>query len=322
MNILIPDDYQHAVAGLNCLGLLEGHRVRILGDLARDPSADEEIAAAEAIVPIRERTRIDADFLRRAPRLKCISQTGKIAPHIDVAACTERGVAVLEGSGSPTAPAELTWALILAAKRQIVTAANDLRHGRWQTTFGESVHGQTLGIWGYGKIGRMIAQFGRVFGMEVMIWGRDESRALATRDGFATFSSRDALFESSDVLTIHLRLVAETAGAISAADFARMKKSALFVNTSRAGLIARGALEAALAAGRPGGAALDVFDDEPLYDPHHPLLSLPNVLCTPHIGYVERGSYELYFSKAFVNILAFAAGHPANLVNPAVLEVR
>lgn len=320
MRILIPDDYQHAVASLSCLPKLDGHDVDILGDLAREPDAQRHLAEAEGLVLIRERTRIDAAFLEKTPRLRCISQTGKIAGHLDLPACTAAGVVVLEGVGSPIAPAELTWALIMAARRQLVEAARDLREGRWQTTLGDCLHGQTLGIWSYGKIGRLIARYGKAFGMEVAVWGGDESRARAAADGFRLFGSRQALFEESDVLTLHLRLAPATAGMIGPDDLARMKPGALLVNTSRSGLIATGALEAALARGRPGHAALDVFDEEPIYDPHHPLLALPNVLCTPHLGYVERNSYELYFSKAFENILAFDRGQPVNVANPGALK--
>ncbi|HXP97365.1 MAG TPA: D-2-hydroxyacid dehydrogenase family protein [Telmatospirillum sp.] len=322
MNILIPDDYQHAVTGLACVTLLKEHHLTILGDLALDRQAATAIAAAEALVLIRERTPINAAFLQRAPNLRCISQTGKIAGHIDVAACTAAGVAILEGVGSPIAPAELTWALIMASRRQLLTAATDLRLGLWQTTLGESLHGQTLGIWSYGKIGRMIARFGHAFGMDVAIWGGEESRSRAVTDGFRVFASREALFAEADVVTLHMRLAAATTGLIGREDLARMKATALLVNTSRSGLIAPGALEAALAAGRPGFAALDVFDDEPVYDPHHPLLTMPNVLCTPHIGYVERNSFELYFTKAFENILAFDRGQAVNVVNPEVLKGR
>ena len=320
MKILIPDDYQHAVDTLSCLTLLKGHRIDILGDLAREEQADSLLAETEALVLIRERTKIDEAFLKRAPKLRCISQTGKIAGHIDIGACTAAGVAILEGIGSPIAPAELTWALIMASRRQLLTAANDLRLGRWQTTIGHCLHGQTLGIWGYGKIGKLLAHFGQAFGMDVAVWGRDKSRSQATADGLRVFTSREALFEESDVLSLHLRLVPETTGMIDANDLARMKPSALLVNTSRAGLLTPGALESALAAGRPGFAALDVFGEEPVYDPHHPLLTMTNVLCTPHIGYVEQNSYELYFSKAFENILAFESGQPVNVANPGVLK--
>lgn len=319
MRIVVPDDYQHAVAGLNCLKLLHAHHVTILGDLTREKASGQSLAEAEALVLIRERTRIDAAFLAKTPRLRCISQTGKIAGHVDLAACTAAGIAVLEGVGSPVAPAELTWALIMAARRQLLTAAQDLRQGRWQTTLGDCLNGQVLGIWSYGKIGQMVARYGKAFGMDVAVWGGEASRARAAADGFRLFPSRQALFEDSDVLTLHLRLAAATTGMIGQDELARMKPSALLVNTSRSGLIAQGALEAALAVGRPGFAALDVFDEEPIYDPHHPLLVMPNVLCTPHLGYVERNSYELYFAKAFENILAFDRGQPANLANPEVL---
>jgi D-3-phosphoglycerate dehydrogenase len=274
------------------------------------------------LVLIRERTKVDAAFLRQTPKLRCISQTGKIAGHVDVAACTAAGIAILEGVGSPIAPAELTWALIMASRRQLLIAANDLRQGRWQTTIGHCLHGQTLGIWSYGKIGKMVARFGQAFGMDVAVWGQEESRSRAAADGIRVFSSREALFEESDVLSLHLRLVAATTSLIGEKDLARMKADALLVNTSRSGLLAPGALEKALAAGRPGFAALDVFDEEPIYDRHHPLLLMSNVLCTPHLGYVEQNSFELYFSKAFENILAFDRGQPVNVVNPEVLINR
>jgi D-3-phosphoglycerate dehydrogenase len=320
MKILILDDYQNAVASLSCLSLLKEHTVRILGDLAREPKAEAFLSEAEALVLIRERTQIDAAFLQRAPNLRCISQTGKIAKHLDLDACTAAGIAVFEGVGSPIAPAELTWALIMASRRALLTAANDLRQGRWQTVLGDCLHGQTLGVWSYGKIGKMIAHFGQAFGMDVAIWGREESLTRAAADGFRIFASRQALFKESDVLSLHLRLVPATTGLIGKDDLSLMKPSALLVNTSRSGLIAPGVLETALAEGRPGYAALDVFDEEPIYDPHYPLLTMPNVLCTPHIGYVERNSYELYFSKAFENILAFDRGQAVNVANPSVLK--
>ena len=315
MRIVIPDDYQHATAGLACLSLLNGHQIRILGDLSRDPAAEAELAAAECLVLIRERTRVDQEFLKRVPCLKLISQTGKIGRHLDLAACTAAGVAVLEGVGSPVAPAELTWTLIMAARRQLIPAVEGMKLGRWQTNIGRALHGETLGIWGYGKIGRLVARFGRAFGMDVQVWGREQSRRAAEADGCRVCASKDVLFESSDVLTVHLRLLDETAGTISRADLQRMKPSSLFVNTSRAELVEAGALEAALGSGRPGYAALDVFYEEPIYDREHPLLVMPNVLCTPHLGYVEKDGYELYFRAAFENVLNYLAGDLKGVVN-------
>jgi D-3-phosphoglycerate dehydrogenase / 2-oxoglutarate reductase len=320
MKILIPDDYQYATRELACLELLEAHDVTILGDLSREPRAAEALAETECLVLIRERTQVNADLLRRMPRLKVISQTGKIARHIDLAACTAAGVVVVEGAGSPVAPAELTWALILAAQRRLVPAVMDMKAGKWQTNIGRALHGQTLGVWGYGKIGRMIAGFGRAFAMQVQIFGREASRRAAQADGYQVCESREDFFATSDVLTVHLRLVEQTTGIITAADFAGMKPTALFVNTSRAELVEAGALEAALRQGCPGFAALDVFDEEPIYDEKPALLQMANVLCTPHLGYVERQGYELYFARAFENVLSYIAGNPANVVNPEVLK--
>lgn len=319
MRILIPDDYQRATERLSCMDLLKGHSVTVLGDLDREPAALHTLAETEALALIRERTRIDAAFLDKMPKLRCISQTGKIARHIDIAACTARGVAVMEGVGSPVAPAELTWALIMAARRHLVTAACDLKAGKWQTTIGETLRGQCLGIWGYGKIGRLIAGYGQAFGMKVCVWGSEESRHAASTDGHIAFAAKEALFEQADVVSLHLRLVPATQGIVRRADLDRMKETALFVNTSRAELVEPGTLEAALVAGRPGFAAIDVFESEPVYDPAHPLLRLPNALCTPHLGYVERNSYELYFSKAFENLVNFSTGRPTNVVNPEAL---
>ncbi|HVF92092.1 MAG TPA: D-2-hydroxyacid dehydrogenase family protein [Blastocatellia bacterium] len=315
MKIVIPDDYQYATRELACLELLDSHEVRILGDLSKEPDAATVLAEAEGLVLIRERTRIDRESLGLMPNLKLISQTGKAGRHIDVAACTAAGVVVLEGAGSPIAPAELTWALIMASRRKLVQAVIDMRRGEWQTNIGSALHGQTLGVWGYGKIGRLVARFGRAFGMEVQVWGREGSRRAAESDGYKASPSRESFFESSDVLTLHLRLVGDTTGMILGKDFERMKPSALFVNTSRSELVEPGALEAALGKGRPGFAALDVFPEEPIYDPAHPMLNMPNVLCTPHLGYVEKNGYELYFRKAFENILDFLSGNHSSALN-------
>jgi D-3-phosphoglycerate dehydrogenase / 2-oxoglutarate reductase len=305
MRIVIPDDYQDAVRTLNCFAKLAGHDVTIYNDTVKDTG---ELAArfgdAEALVLIRERTAIDDALLARLPRLRLISQTGKGTAHIDVDACARRGVEVAVGTGSPYAPAELTWALVLAAMRRIPQEAASMRGGQWQGELGTTVRGRTLGIYGYGKIGSLVAGYGRAFGMTVLVWGRERSRERALADGFAFAESRNVLFETSDVLSLHLRLTKETRGIVTAADLASMKETALLVNTSRAELIEPEALEAALRAGRPGMAAVDVYEEEPAVT--HPLLQLPNVLCTPHLGYVERDSYELYLGQAFDNVNAFA----------------
>ncbi|MEC3887552.1 MULTISPECIES: D-2-hydroxyacid dehydrogenase family protein [Xanthomonas] len=326
MRILVPDDYQGAVRALPCLQRLQGHEVQVLGALATDPNEwAERLVEADALVLIRERTRVDATLLRRLPRLKLISQTGRIGPHVDVAACTEFGVAVTEGVGSPVAPAELTWALILSASRRLTEYQRALHQGRWQALgdsgLGRTLHGRTLGIWSYGRIGQRVAAFGRAFGMQVLVWGGEASCAQAARDGYAIADNRAALFERSDVLSLHRRLSTQTRHDVTAADLLRMRPDALLVNTSRAELIAPGALIAALDAGRPGHAAVDVFEREPVLDARDPLLQHPRVLATPHLGYVERDSYAAYFEAAFDNVLAFAAGTPRNLVNPEALLV-
>lgn len=325
MRILVPDDYQGAVRHLPCLQRLHGHDVQVLGALATDPNEwAERLVEADALVLIRERTRVDATLLRRLPRLKLISQTGRVGAHVDVAACTEFGVAVAEGVGSPVAPAELTWALILSASRRLGEYQR-AAPGRWQALgdpgLGRALHGRTLGIWSYGRIGQRVAGFGRAFGMQVLVWGGEASCAQAARDGFDIAASRQDLFERSDVLSLHRRLTAQTRHQISAQDLAWMRPDALLVNTSRAELIAPGALLAALDAGRPAQAAVDVFEREPVLDPRDPLLQHPRVLATPHLGYVESDSYALYFEAAFDNVLAFAAGAPRNLVNPEALAI-
>lgn len=308
MHIVIPDDYQDAVHTLACFAKLDGHRVTIYNDTVKDIDAlAERFADADALVLIRERTQITDALLAKLPRLQLISQTGKGAAHIDLDACERRGVTVAVGTGSPVAPAELTWALVLAASRRIPHEVARLRAGGWQSTLGTALRGRTLGIFGYGKIGSLVASYGRAFGMNVVAWGRAGSLARAAADGFAVASSDADLFTRADVLSLHLRLTKETRGIVTAAHLASMKPEALLVNTSRAELVAPGALEAALRAGRPGFAAVDVYEEEPVLGAAHPLLALDNALCTPHLGYVERDSYELYFGQAFDNVVAFAA---------------
>jgi D-3-phosphoglycerate dehydrogenase len=327
MKIAILDDYQNAVPALDCYKILDGHEVKVFNNSARGlGQLSIRLAPYEVLVLIRERTSLSAALLNKLPNLKLISQTGKVSGHVDVAAASARGIAIAEGTGSPVAPAELTWALIMAASRKIVPYATGLKEGAWQTAsvnpqlngLGRVLRGRTLAIWGYGKIGKLLAGYGKAFGMRVLVWGSDASRAAAAADGCDMAASREAFFAEADVLSVHLRLADATRGIVTAADLARMKPDALFVNTSRAELVEPGALEAALHAGRPGMAALDVFTEEPL-GVDAPLLRIPTVLATPHLGYVEQDSYEMYFKAAFENIANFAAGKPTNILNPEAL---
>lgn len=328
MKIAVLDDYQDCVRHLDCFDLLEGHDVKVFTNNAKGVvQLAVRLREFDALVLIRERTVLSRQLIGKLPNLKLISQTGKVSGHIDVEAATANGIAIAEGIGDPTAPAELTWALIMAASRKIPQYANNLRDGLWQTasinpelnTIGTVLKGRTLGIWGYGRIGQLVAGYGKAFCMRVLVWASDASREAAVRDGFYAAASREAVFEQADVLSLHLRLNDATRGIVTQADLARMKTSALFVNTSRAELVAEGALEAALHCGRPGFAAVDVFETEPL-PAASPLLRIPTVLATPHIGYVEKDSYELYFRAAFQNVIDFANGAPKNLLNPEVLN--
>jgi D-3-phosphoglycerate dehydrogenase len=306
VKVVIPDDYQNAVRGLACFARLDGHDVTVFHDTVTDVEAlTERFGDADALVLIRERTAITDALLSKLPKLKLISQTGKGTAHIDMDACARRGVTVAVGTGSPLAPAELTFALVLAASRRVPEEAASLRAGGWQTGLGRTVRGRTLGIYGYGKIGTLVAGFGLAFGMKVLVWGREGSLSRAAMDGCATAADRETFFADSDVLSLHLRLTPATRGIVTAEDLGRMKPDALLVNTSRAELIADGVLAAALRAGRPGYAAVDVYEDEPVID--NPLVAMPNTLCTPHLGYVEHDSYELYFGQAFDAINAFTS---------------
>jgi len=321
MHIVIPDDYQDAARHLKAFGKLKGHTVTVYNDTVKDVAAQaERFKDADAIVLIRERTVITPALLEKLPKLKLISQTGKVSSNIKVADCTARGIAVAEGTGSPISTAELTWGLVLASMRHLPGEVANMKQGGWQQTVGRQLSGLRLGIWAYGKIGRLVAGYGKAFGMKVWVWGRDGSLATAKADGFEAAPSREAFFAESDVISLHVRLNAETRGIVKPADLAGMKPDALFVNTSRAELVEHGALEAALAQGRPGFAAVDVYESEPVLGADHPLLKLPNALCSPHLGYVEQGNYELYFGVAFDNVLAFANGKPANIANPEVLK--
>jgi D-3-phosphoglycerate dehydrogenase len=315
MRIAILDDYQNAIPGLDCFALLKDHAVHIFHDTLRDPQA---IAAAlegfDAVVLIRERTRFDRAIVAALPdSIKLISLTGRSGGQVDLQAAQARGITVCEGGSSGASTSELTWALILAATRHVAIEDRRLHEGRWQTTLGRVLKGRTLGIFGYGKLGAEVAHIGRAFGMRILCFGRETSKERAVRDGLEFASGQRELFSRSDVLSIHIKLNASSRHLITREDLAAMKSDALFVNTARAGLIQPGALIEALKAGRPGAAALDVFDIEPL-PADDPILTLPNVLCTPHLGYTSRDGYENLFGSAFRNILAFATGEPTGVV--------
>ena len=334
MNIIILDDYQDVVRKLNCSNKLEAYPAKVFTNTIKGVGQlSVRLKDAEILVLIRERTHITRQLIEKLPKLKMISQTGKIGSHVDVTACTERGIVVAEGAGSPVAPAEMTWALIMAAMRRLPQYINNLKHGAWQqsglkssampTNFalGQVLKGKTLGIWGYGKIGQLLAGSGKAFGMRVLLWGSEASRALAVEHGFEAAASREEFFTQSDILSLHLRLNDSTRGIVTLADLQVMKTTALLVNTSRAELLAPDALIAGLNRGRPGMAAIDVFESEPILQ-GHALLRLENCICTPHIGYVEQESYELYFGTAFDNVVNFIKGIPTNIVNPGALQVR
>ena len=323
MKITILDDYFDTLRSLDCFAKLDGHDVTVWNDHVQDV---DELAArlwdSEVLVLIRERTKIEAPLLERLPNLKLISQRS-VYPHIDVEACTRHGVIVSSSQhpGTPSyATAELTWGLILAAMRQIPQQMAALKAGRWQIGVGNTLRDRTLGIFGYGRIGRAVADYGNAFGMKVVIWASEASRARARADGFAVPDGKAAFFETCDVISLHMRLYDTTRGIVTAADLARMKPTALLVNTSRAPLIEPDALVDALRAGRPGMAAVDVYESEPMRDTENPLLSMPNVVCTPHIGYVTRDEYEIQFSEIFDQVVAWQAGAPVNVINPEALN--
>lgn len=322
MRITILDDYHDTLRTLPCFQKLAGHDVTVWNDRAQDlDTLAERLRDTEVLILIRERTKIGAPLLERLDKLRLISQRS-VYPHIDIDACTRRGVIVSSSQhpGTPSyAAAELTWGLILAAARQIPQQMAALKAGRWQTGVGHTLRGKTLGIYGYGRIGRVVAGYGNAFGMNVLVWARDASRARAAADGHSVAHSKEAFFEECDVLSLHVRLVEATFGLVTAIDLARMKPTALLVNTSRAPLIAPGALVSALRAGRPGMAAVDVYEDEPVVGAHHPLLTMDNVVCTPHLGYVTLEEFEIQFSEIFDQIAAYCAGAPINVVNPEVL---
>ncbi|MDO5693154.1 MAG: D-2-hydroxyacid dehydrogenase family protein [Pseudomonadota bacterium] len=334
MNIVILDDYQDAVRKLACASRLEHYPAKVYTNTVKGlGQLSVRLRDAEVIVLIRERTQITRALIEKLPKLKMISQTGRVGPHVDVAACTERGIAVAEGISSPVAPAELTWALIMAATRRLPQYVGNLKHGAWQQSglktasmppnfgLGQVLHGRVLGIWGYGRVGQLVAGYGRAFGMQVLVWGSAESMARAQADGHHAAASRAEFFALADVLSLHLRLSDTTRGIVKLEDLSRMKPTALLVNTSRAELIEPDALVSALNRGRPGLGAVDVFETEPILQ-GHALLRLENCICTPHIGYVEQDNYETLFGAAFDNVINFLRGTPTNIVNPGALQVR
>jgi len=325
MKISILDDYHDTLRTLSCFSKLDGHDVEIWNDHVQDldPLA-QRLKDTEALVLIRERTQIRAPLIARLPKLELISQRS-VFPHIDIDACTEHGVIVSSSQHADTpsyAAAELTWGLVLAALRQIPQQMAAMRAGRWQTGVGSTLRGKTFGVYGYGRIGAVVAGYAKAFGMEVMVWAREQSRARAEAEGYRVAQSKEAFFAQCDVVSLHMRLVGPTRGIVTARDLACMKPSALIVNTSRAPLIEKGALVEALKQGRPGMAAVDVYEEEPLLDSGHPLLRMNNVVCTPHIGYVTRDEYEIQFADIFDQIVAYAAGAPINVVNPEALARR
>jgi D-3-phosphoglycerate dehydrogenase len=322
VKISILDDYFDTLRTLECFGKLAGHDVTIWNDHVQDVDAlAGRLRDTEALVLIRERTQIRSPLLERLPKLRLISQRS-VYPHIDIDACSRLGIVVSSGQHADTpsyATAEFTWGLVLAAMRAIPQQMASLKAGNWQIGVGHSVRHKTLGIYGYGRIGAVVAGYGKAFGMKVLVWAREPALARARADGYETASSKAGFFEQCDVLSLHMRLVDATRGIVTASDLARMKPTALLVNTSRAPLIEPNALASALRAGRPGMAAVDVYEKEPLRDTSDPLLALDNVVCTPHLGYVTRDEYELQFTDIFDQIVAYAAGKPTNVVNPDVM---
>ncbi len=334
MNIVILDDYQDAVRKLACAALLEPFSAKVYTNTVKGlGQLSIRLKDADVVVLIRERTQITRALIDKLPRLKLIVQTGRVGGHIDVAACTDRGVAVADGAGSPVSTAELTWALVLAAARRLPQYIGNLKHGAWQQSglkagsmppnfgLGTVLHGKTLGIWGFGKIGQIVAGYGKAFGMHVSVWGRDASMERAVLSGYQAAPSREAFFAQSDVLSLHLRLNDATRHSVTHDDLALMKPTSLLVNTSRAELVEPDALITGLNRGRPGLAAIDVFENEPILQ-GHALLRLENCICTPHIGYVEQNSFELYFTTAFQSVVNFITGAPTNIINPEALQVR
>jgi D-3-phosphoglycerate dehydrogenase len=334
MNIVILDDYQDAVRKLQCASKLEDFQAKVYTNTVKGQGQlSVRLKDADVVVLIHDRSPITRQLIDKLPRLKLVCLTGRIGPHIDVQACTEKGIAVSEGVCSPVATAELTWALIMSAMRRLPQYIGNLKHGAWQQSglksgampanfgLGSSLLGKTLGIWGYGNIGQLVAGFGKAFGMQLLIWGSDAAKARASKDGYTIAHTQEEFFRQCDVLSLHLQLSASTRHIVKHADLAIMKTTALLINTSHAELIDTDALVGALNRGRPGMAAVDVFEIEPILQ-GHALLRLENCICSPHIGYVEQDNYEMIFGSAFDNVANFIRGTPSNIVNPGALQVR
>jgi len=325
MKIAVVDDYQDAFRKVKAFAKLQGHEVITYTSSEKDPAKfAQRVEGCEAVVLTQQRSFMPRAIIEKLPAsVKLLAQTGRNVPHIDSAACTERGIIIsASGGGNSSATVELTWALILASVRNLGTEINNMQAGRWQSTAGVALQGKTLGVYAYGKIGSGVAKVGKAFGMKVVCWGRDASTAKARADGFEVAASREAFFAESDIVSIHLPLNKETRGLITGTDLALMKPTARIVNSSRAPIIAEGALVDALKKGRPGFAAIDVYESEPVMNREHPLVSMPNVICTPHLGYVTWETYEQYYEAAVGNILAYAAGAPTNVANPEVLQKK
>lgn len=320
MKITILDDYQHIIKDLTCFDIIKNEEVNILHHTEKNPKKLASlIGDSEIIVLTRERTEITDELLRNLPNLKLISQTGKISNHLNLAACSEHKVAVAEGVGSSIAPAELAWALLMNVVRKIPQAIEGMKNGDWQTNIGETIYGKTIGIWGYGKIGQKIAEFAKVFGAKVLVWGSENSRNKAVEDGFEKAATKDDFFRNTDIITLHLRLNKDTEGIVKETDLLKMKDNSVLINTARAELIEENALLHVLRSGKKISAGIDVYDNEPIYDNNYELLKMSNVVCTPHLGYVEKEGYELYFGKAFENVINYIKGNPTHIANPEVL---
>lgn len=320
MKVTILDDYQNAIRSLKCFELLKNQDVQILHYTEKNQSVLAELLHdTQILVLTRERTEITENLLSNLPNLKLISQTGKISNHLNLADCTKYKVAVAEGIGSPIAPAELTWALLMNTVRQIPQAIEGMKNGKWQTNLGTTIHGKTIGIWGYGKIGQKIAHYAKAFGAKVLIWGSESSRKKAVEDGFEQAENKDSFFKNADIITLHLRLNEHTFGIVKETDLLTMKENATLINTARAELIEKNGIENVLKNGKNIFVGMDVYENEPIYDPDFSFLNMKNVICTPHLGYVEQNSYELYFGAAFENVIHFINGNPTNIANKEVL---
>ncbi|WP_407403647.1 D-2-hydroxyacid dehydrogenase family protein [Chryseobacterium sp.] len=321
VRITILDDYQNVVKDLACFSLLKNQDVTVLSTSEKEvPVLAEKLKDTEILVLIRERTEITEELLSRLPHLKLISQTGKISNHLKLELCTKYNVSVAEGIGSPIAPSELTWALLMNTVRKIPQAIKAMQQGKWQINMGTSIHGKTIGIWGYGKIGQKIAQYAQVFGAKVLVWGSEKSRNKAVEDGFLKANSKADFFKTADIITLHLRLNEATSEIVKKYDIQMMKDNACFINTARAELVENGAIEEILKSGQKINFGFDVFENEPIFDRNFPLFQYENVVCTPHLGYVEENSYELYFEKAFENVMLYINGNPTNIANSETLN--